>query len=95
MVNNANAPAWVFFGYCAALALGGTALIDRRRKRLLPADAWERLQAETSNAPFAAILSGRNRLTPGEFAWWKAALATVLWAGILYGHPWLFGVSIF
>lgn len=95
MVNNANAPAWVFFGYCAVLALGGTALIDRRRKRLLPADAWERLRVETSNTPFLAILSGRNRLAPGEFAVWKAALAAVLWAAVMHAHPLLFGVRIF
>jgi uncharacterized membrane protein len=95
MVNNANAPAWTFFGYCAVLALGGTALIDRRRKRLLPPDAGERLRAETSNTPFAATLAGRNRLALGEFALWKAGLATALWAAVMHAHPLLFGVHIF
>jgi uncharacterized membrane protein len=95
MLNNANAPAWVFFGYCAVLALGGTVLIDRRRKRLLPPGAWKRLQTETSNAPFAAILKGGNRLVLSEFALWKAVLAATLWAAIIHAHPLLFGVIIF
>jgi uncharacterized membrane protein len=95
MVNNANPPAWAFFGYVAALAFGGTALIDRRRKRLLPGPAWERLCSETSNAPFLAVIDGRNHLVLGEFGLWKIALATLLWAAVIHGHPHLFGVAIF
>jgi uncharacterized membrane protein len=95
MVNNANPPAWAFFGYAAALAFGGVLLIDRRRKRLLPDAAWERLQAETSSTPFLAIAGGRNRIVWKEFALWKIALAVVLWAGVMHGHPHLFGAVIF
>jgi uncharacterized membrane protein len=95
MINNANPPAWAFFGYAAALAFGGALLIDRRRRRLLPAAAWERLQAETSSTPFLAIASGRNQMAWREFALWKIALAVVLWAGMMHGHPHLFGVVIF
>jgi uncharacterized membrane protein len=95
MINNANPPAWAFFGYAAALAFGGVLLIDRRRRRLLSAAAWERLQAETSSTPFLAIASGRNRMAWREFALWKIALAIILWAGMMHGHPHMFGVAIF
>lgn len=95
MINNADPPSWLFFGYSAALAFGGTLLIDARRRRLLPREAWERLAAETSNAPFLAILQGRNRLVRGEFHLWKLALAALLWGLILHAHPHLFGPAIF
>ncbi|MGI9381546.1 MAG: NnrU family protein, partial [Methyloligellaceae bacterium] len=57
MINNADAPGWVFFGTITALALGGTWLIDRRRRRLL-GDRWDAIRSETSNLPFLAILQG-------------------------------------
>ncbi|MCG8560696.1 MAG: hypothetical protein MI824_12920 [Hyphomicrobiales bacterium] len=91
MLNNADPPGWAFFGTSTALALGGTWLIDRRRRRLLGA-RWETVRAETSNLPFLAILQGRNRLVPGEIGWRPPALALLLWCGALAMHETLFGL---
>ena len=51
--------------------------------------------ARTSNVPFAAILGGRQSLKrrPGEIGWWRLALAVAIYAGLLFGHRYAFGVS--
>lgn len=94
MLNNADPPGWVFFGYISALALGGTLIIDLRRKRLLGA-RWTQITKETSNIPFFAVLAGRNRLVLSEFAPWRVVAAAVLWALVLVGHEYLFGLPVF
>jgi uncharacterized membrane protein len=43
--------------------------------------------------PFAAIAAGRNRFAPAEIGWRPLALGVVLWAVLLWAHPWIFGVS--
>lgn len=94
MLNNADPPSWVFFGYMTALALGGTFIIDRRRKQLL-AEKWDQIAGETSNLPFLAIITGRNQLVLGELSLWRIALAIVVWGIILIGHEHLFGFAVF
>ncbi len=49
--------------------------------------------ARTSNVPFAAILSGKQKLSLGEIGWWRILLAIVLWAVIVYFHQKAFGMS--
>ena len=97
LVNNADPAGFVFFGYFAVLALLGTVLIDLRRARLLDAVAWKRVQAETSNIPFLAIIQGRNRLRPllSEIGLRRLLLGAVLWAAVLLFHETLFGLAIF
>jgi uncharacterized membrane protein len=80
----------VLFGTMLVLALLGTMSIDAKRKRVL-GPKWEGFAARTSNVPFAAILSGRQKLSVGEIGLWRLALAVALWAGIAWAHPWLFG----
>lgn len=82
----------VLFGAMTILALLGTSSIDAKRKRALGAK-WDAFAAQTSNIPFAAILSGRQTLKLGEIGWWRIALGAVVWAALLVGHPYLFGVS--
>ncbi|HET6522149.1 MAG TPA: NnrU family protein [Geminicoccaceae bacterium] len=92
VVPNGDLASLVFFGAFAALALVGTALIDAKRARR-EGERWERFRRMTSNLPFAAILSGRQRLVWGEIGLGRTAGALALWIVLLAVHPYLFGVS--
>jgi uncharacterized membrane protein len=83
--------ALLLFGSLFLLALFGTASIDAKRRRALGA-RWDAFAAKTSNLPFAAIVSRRQKLKIGEIGWWRLALAVVLWVAVLYAHPYAFGV---
>jgi uncharacterized membrane protein len=83
--------ALILFGSLLMLALFGTASIDAKRRRALGA-RWDAFAAKTSNLPFAAILSRRQKLKIGEIGWWRLALAVALWAGMLFAHPYAFGL---
>ena len=89
---NGDRASIVLFGSILTLALVGTSSIDAKRKRALGA-TWDAFAAQTSNVPFAAILSGRQRLKLGEIGWWRIALGVAVWAILLVGHPFLFGVA--
>lgn len=91
ILNNADPPSWVFFGYVTALALAGTWLIDRRRSRLLGAN-WQAIRTQTSNVPFAAVLAGRNRMAWHELSPVAALAAAALWGLALFVHPLVFGM---
>ena len=92
LIINGHVAALILFGTFAVLTVLGTRSIDAKRKRAL-GYRWNRFAAATSNVPFVAILSGRNRLRLGELAWWKALLAVLLFLGVWHAHEWLFGVS--
>jgi uncharacterized membrane protein len=88
---NGEAASLILFGSMLALALFGTASIDAKRKRVLGAK-WDLFAVQTSNVPFLAVAQGRQRLALGEIGWWRIALAVVVWAALLWAHPYLFGV---
>lgn len=88
---NGDAASLVFFGGFLLLALIGPLLIDRKRKAAL-GEAWNRFAQATSNAPFVAIASGRNRLVLREVGALRAVAALALFAIFLAAHRWLFGV---
>ena len=88
---NGDRASIVLFGSMLALAIFGTLSIDAKRKRAL-GETWDSFAAQTSNAPFAAILSGRQPLKVDEIGWWRIVLAIVIYAGILMGHAAAFGV---
>ena len=94
MAANGDRASATFFGTFAVLSLLGTFSIDSKRRAKL-GDDWGAFEKATSNIPFAAILTGRARLKIGEIGWWRIGLAILVWAGFLYIHPWLFGVSPF
>lgn len=82
----------VFFSTFLLLSLAGGALIDRKKAAAL-GEHWRPYAAVTSNVPFAAIVSGRNRLVLSEL------LAPVIvgllgYALLFWGHPWIAGVRV-
>ena len=91
---NGDQASVVFFGTFLVLALSGTVSIDAKRRRKLGA-AWDGFAAKTSNIPFAAIVSGRNRFSAREYFDWRFAAALILFVAILLGHVYMFGVSPF
>ena len=92
LLANGDLPSVILFGSMLALALFGTASIDAKRKRALGA-RWDAFAGQTSGVPFAAILAGKQKLSVGEIGWWRLLLGVVVWAALLYGHPFLFGVN--
>jgi uncharacterized membrane protein len=91
---NSHAAALILFGSLAVLALGGTLAIDAKHRARDP-DGFNRLAAATSNLPFAALLSGRARVTPGDIGGWRLVLAAALYVALLVGHPLIAGVAIY
>jgi uncharacterized membrane protein len=81
----------LFFGSLFLTALRGTASIDEKRRRTNKAE-FARYVEITSNLPFAAIVSGRNRLKWTEL-WVPVVIAALLTAVILHLHLRAFGFS--
>lgn len=89
---NGDRASIVLFGAMLILALSGTTSIDAKRKRAL-GPTWHAFATQTSNLPFAAILSGRQTLKLGEIGLWRIVVAIVVYAALVVAHPFLFGVS--
>ena len=92
IVANGDTVSIVFFASFAVLSLAGTVLIDRKKAAALGAD-WEPFLAATSNVPFAAILSGRNRLVVGELVA-PVVVGLVVYGVVFWGHEWVSGVRL-
>ncbi len=92
LLANGDLPSVILFGSMLVLALFGTASIDAKRKRALGA-RWDAFAGQTSGVPFAAILAGKQKLSVGEIGWWRLLLGVAIWAALLWGHPFLFGVN--
>src|SRR5690349_11908934 len=88
---NGDRASLILFGSLLLLALFGTASIDAKRRRAL-GPVYDTFTAQTSNVPFAAILSGRQRLSLGEIGWQRIVIAVAVWAVFAFAHPFLFGV---
>lgn len=86
---NGDAASLVLFGGLAVLALGGTVAMDAKRRARDPA-SFARLEAVTSNVPFAAMRAGRTRL--GRIEPWRLILAAAAYFALLAAHPWIAGV---
>jgi uncharacterized membrane protein len=95
LVANGDLASMIFFGSLLVLALGGTAAIDAKRRRSF-GDDWQRFAEATSNLPFAAIASGRNRLGPAlrEIGFLRPAIAIAAYAAFLVFHGRLFGAGL-
>lgn len=91
---NGDQASALFFGTWLVLAVGGTYSIDAKRARKLGAQ-WTPFAQATSNIPFAAILSGRQKLVLREIATWRQGLALTIFVAVALLHHVLFGVSPF
>jgi uncharacterized membrane protein len=89
---NGDAPSVLLFGSLLLLAVAGTYSIDAKRRRTL-GPTYDAFAGQTSNVPFAAIVSGRQKLSLGEIGWWRILLAVAVWAAVLLGHQYAFGVD--
>ena len=79
----------VFFGGLALFAVVGS-LHQDARKQALDDGSLAAFYRETSVLPFGAILSGRNRLVPGELSWPAAALGAAAGIALFLLHDLLF-----
>ena len=91
---NGDLASVIFFGTFFVVALLGTFLIDAKRKRKL-GPVWDSYAYKTSNLPFAAALSGRNKLNIGESFGARFWVAAAIFVVVLFAHAWLFGASPF
>ena len=85
-----DAASWVLFGTLIFVALAGTISIDAKRCRS-HGTQWERFRSDTSNVPFAAILTGRQRLRLSEIGAVRLLAAIAVWAAMIWAHPFLTG----
>ncbi len=92
MLANGDSHSVVFFSSFLLLAGLGTVLMDQRKAATL-GDRWTAYADVTSNVPFAAILSGRNRLVGRELIL-PVILGLIAYAGLYYGHQWVGGVRL-
>jgi len=88
---NADLGSLIFFASLALTALRGTHDIDRKRRHSSPRE-FASFEAQTSNLPFGAIVSGRNRLVLRE-VWLPLLLGFALALAAVALHPRFFGRS--
>lgn len=81
---------WVMFGTIAFVAIVGTFSIDAKR-RAAHGEAWQAFESQTSSLPFAAILSGRQRLDLAEIGPARLIASFVAWGALVWAHPYLAG----
>ncbi len=82
----------VFFGSFLLLSFLGSLSMDAKKRRQL-GESFEAYTQITSNLPFAAILTGRNKLVLGELLW-PAIAGVVIYVAMYAGHRWLGGVGL-
>jgi uncharacterized membrane protein len=93
MIANGDLRSLIFFGAFACLSLGGTLLIDRKKRLALGSD-WSRLAALTSNLPFAALVTGRTRLRWRDISILRVIAGLLLYAVLFRGHAIITGVPV-
>lgn len=98
LLANGDAAGLMLFGGVGFLALAGTVLIDRRRRRT-GGEAWRALEAKTSNVPFVALIQGRAGAglgwTLAEIGALRLGLGVALFALLFWAHPYVIGVPAF
>ncbi|MHA3915889.1 NnrU family protein [Halovulum sp. GXIMD14793] len=87
MLPNGDLAHVLLFGVLGGFALGGRTLINRRKKREMGSDQWDRLNATVGEAP----VLGKPTSWLGAVA--RLALGVVLFAALIALHPVVIGVS--
>jgi uncharacterized membrane protein len=87
LVVNGDLASLILFGSLLVLALGGTLVIDAKRRRSF-GEQWSRFANVTSGVPFAAIAAGRNALGPAlaEIGIWRPLLAILAYVAAFFFH---------
>ena len=93
VIANGDLASLLFFGSLAALALGGTVLIDRKKQLALGSN-WSRLAEVTSNLPFAALVAGRTGLHWRDIGVLRIAAGLLLYAVLYLAHPIITGLPV-
>ncbi|MBV8133423.1 MAG: NnrU family protein [Alphaproteobacteria bacterium] len=93
LIANGDLSSVLFFGSLAALALGGTVLIDHKKQLALGSN-WPRLTEVTSNLPFAALLAGRTKLRWSDIGFLRIAAGLLLYAVLYLAHPIITGLPV-
>jgi uncharacterized membrane protein len=91
---NGDLASVVLFGTFLVLSMFGTVSIDAKRRHKLGAD-WIAFASRTSNIPFGAILTGRNRFKAGEYFDWRFLVSLLIYGAVLFAHARIFGASPF
>lgn len=92
MVANGDWVSWVFFGSFAVISLVGCLLMDHKKANTM-GGAWQTYAEVTSNVPFAAILSGRNHLSPKELVS-PIVVGSAVYALVYYFHDAITGTVV-
>ncbi len=92
LIANGDWVSVIFFGSFVVLSFAGSFLMDHK-KALTMGEGWTRYAAVTSNVPFLAILTGRNKLRLGEL-WLPTLIGLVAYALLYYFHEAISGVVI-
>ena len=82
----------VLFGTMLVVAGTGPGLIDAKRADQYPSD-WPRFDANTSNLPFLAVLTGRTSLSFDEIGWRTIIIGIGIFIVLMLLHPFVTGVS--
>jgi uncharacterized membrane protein len=91
LIVRGNVRAVLLFGALLLTAAVGTRDIDKKRART-QGERWARFASVTSNVPFGAIISGRNRLVLRELVL-PLVIGLILASAMLHFHTRLFGLS--
>ncbi len=92
MLANGDWVSLIFFGSFVVVSLLGTLLMDIKKRRQF-GDAWLPYAEATSNIPFAAIISSRNRLAPAEQLW-PVIAGLVTYVLLYYFHEAITGTIV-
>jgi uncharacterized membrane protein len=95
LIMNGDLASLILFGSLLLLALGGTLAIDSKRRHRF-GSGWAQFAQTTSIVPFAAIVSGRNRMGSAlsEIGIVRPLVAVLAYVLIFYFHGRLFGASL-
>jgi uncharacterized membrane protein len=93
LIANGDLSSLLFFGLIAALALGGTVLIDHKKQLALGSN-WPHLVGVTSNLPFVALFAGRAKLRWRDIGILRITAGLLLYAVLYLAHPKIAGLPI-
>lgn len=93
VVPNGDLAHVLLFGAFALAGALGMLAIDRRTRRSIGPEQWQRLSARTSLLPCAALISGRWHPDLRRLSWRRLALAILLYATLVALHQPVIGVS--